>query len=110
MSDDRSGSFTRRDFCRTAAAAVAAAIPSAGVFAQGSDKFRVGVIGCGGRGTGAAIYCLNADPAVEIVALGDLVPDRVASSLKTLTGKFAGRVNVPESRRFTGFDNHLGVC
>ncbi len=111
MADDRAGSFTRRDFCRTAAvASVAAAIPGAGVFAQGSDRFRVGVIGCGGRGTGAAVDCLNADPAVEIVALGDLVPDRVESSLKTLTGKFPGRVNVPANRRFVGFDNYLGVC
>jgi len=111
MTDDRSGSFTRRDFCKTAAAvSVAAVIPGAGVFAQGSDKFRVGVIGCGGRGTGAAIDCLNADPAVEIVALGDLVPDRVESALKRLTERFPGRVNVPASRCFTGFDNYLGVC
>ena len=111
MTDDRAGSFTRRDFCRTAAvASVAAVIPGAGVFAQGSDKFRVGVIGCGGRGTGAAIDCLTADPAVEIVALGDLVQDRVDSSLKRLTERFPGRVNVPVNRRFTGFDNHLGVC
>ena len=111
MTDDRAGSFTRRDFCKTAAAAsIAAAIPGVGVFAQGSDKFRVGVIGCGGRGTGAAIDCLNADPAVEIVALGDLVPDRVESSLKALTGKFPTRVNVPANRRFVGFDNYLGVC
>ena len=43
---------------------------------------KVGVIGCGGRGTGAAIDCLKADPGVEIVALGDLVPDRVESSLE----------------------------
>ena len=63
MTDDRAGSFTRRDFCKTAAAvSVAAVIPGTGVFAQGSDTFRVGVIGCGGRGTGAAIDCLKADP------------------------------------------------
>jgi predicted dehydrogenase len=110
MADERLGSFTRREFCRTAAAGIAAAIPSAGVFARGSDTIRVGVIGCGGRGTGAAIDCLNADPGVEIVALGDLVPDRVASSLKRLAGKFPARVNVPPTRQFTGFDNYLGVC
>jgi predicted dehydrogenase len=101
----------RREFCKTAAAAsMAAVMPgSLGVFAQGSDAIKVGVIGCGGRGTGAALDCLTADPAVEIVALGDLVPDRVQSSLKRLTEKFPNRVKVPANRQFTGFDNYLGV-
>jgi len=112
MSHDQHTTVTRRDFVKTAAAAsMAAAIPgSMGVFAQGSDAIRVGVIGCGGRGTGAAIDCLKADPAVEIVALGDLVPDRVESSLARLTKEFASRVKVPASRQFTGFDNYKGVC
>jgi predicted dehydrogenase len=101
----------RRDFCKTAAAAsVAAMMPHPlGVFAQGSDAIKVGVIGCGGRGTGAALDCLTADPAVEIVALGDLVPDRIDSSLKRLSEKFPTRVKVPKDRQFTGFDNYKGV-
>ena len=105
-------SVTRRDFVKTAAAAsVAAAIPgNLGLFAAGSDALKVGVIGCGGRGTGAAIDCLNAAPGVEIVALGDLVPDRVQSSLKKLKEAFPSRVNVPADRCFTGFDNYLQVC
>jgi predicted dehydrogenase len=104
--------LNRREFCKTAAAAsVAAVMPGhLGLFAQGSDVIKVGVIGCGGRGTGAAIDCLNADPGVEIVALGDLVPDRVQGALKTLSGKFPERVKVPANRCFTGFDNYLGVC
>src|SRR5512144_2911361 len=111
MSENDQGSVTRRDFFRTAAAvSVAASLPDFGVFAAGSDTIRVGVIGCGGRGTGAALDCLKADPGVEIVALGDLVPDRIARSLKTLTGKFPGRVQVPADRQFTGFDNYRGVC
>jgi len=112
MADERISSFNRRDFCKTAAAAsVAAVIPgSLGVFARGSDAIKVGVIGCGGRGTGATIDCLNADPGVEVVALGDLVPDRVASALKTLMSKFPDRVKIPANRCFTGFDNYLGVC
>jgi len=82
--------FNRRDFCKTAAAAsVAAVFPgSLGVFARGSDAIKVGVIGCGGRGTGATLDCLNADPGVEVVALGDLVPDRVESALEKLKSKF----------------------
>jgi predicted dehydrogenase len=109
MSDN--GSVTRRDFFRTAAAvSVAASMPDFGVFAAGSDVIKVGVIGCGGRGTGAAIDCLKADPGVEIVALGDLVPDRVASSLERLNKEFASRVKVPADRQFAGFDNYKKVC
>jgi len=111
MSNQHETSVTRRDFVKTAAAAsIAAGFPgSFGVFAQGSDVIKVGVIGCGGRGTGAAIDCLKADPGVEIVALGDLVPDRVESSLARLTKEYATRVKVPAANRFTGFDNYKGV-
>ncbi len=104
-------SVTRREFVKTAtAASLAAALPGARVFAAGSDAIKVGVIGCGGRGTGAALDCLKADPAVEIVAMGDLVPDRLQRSLDTLTKEFAARVKVPPDRRFTGFDSHVKVC
>ncbi len=110
MTDEKN--LTRRDFIKTtAAASLAAAIPgNLGLFAQGSDALKIGVIGCGGRGTGAAIDCLNSSPGTEVVALGDLVPDRVESSLKRLMEKFPDRVRVPANRRFAGFDNHLKVC
>jgi predicted dehydrogenase len=110
MSND--GNLTRRDFIKTAAAAsFATAIPgNLGLFAAGSDALRIGVIGCGGRGTDAAINCLNGASGVEVIALGDLVPDRVESSYKKLKEAFPGRVNVPAERRFAGFDNHLKVC
>ena len=105
-------SMNRREFVKTAAAASAFAAFPAGfhVFAAGSDTIKVGVIGCGGRGTGAAIDCLKADPGVEIVALGDLVPDRVESALAKLTKEYPGRVKVPADRQFKGFDNHQQVC
>jgi len=111
MSNQHETSVTRRNFVRTAAAAsIAASFPASfNVFAQGSDAFKVGVIGCGGRGTGAAIDCLKADPAVEIVALGDLAPDRVESCLARLTKEFPNRVKVPAGNRFSGFDNYKGV-
>ncbi len=112
MSQNPMPSVTRRDFVRTAASAsLLAAFPSSfNVFAAGSDIIKVGVIGCGGRGTGAAIDCLRADPGVEIVALGDLVPDRVESSLARLNKEFASRVKVPADRQFAGFDNYKKVC
>ncbi len=104
--------LSRRDFVKTAATASAATVipGSLGLFAQGTDAIKVGVIGCGGRGTGATIDCLNAAPGVEVVALGDLVPDRVESALKKLKATYPDRINVPASRCFTGFDNYLGVC
>jgi predicted dehydrogenase len=103
---------SRRDFVKTVATASAATVipGSLGLFALGTDAIKVGVIGCGGRGTGATIDCLNAAPGVEVVALGDLVPDRVESALKKLKATFPERVNVPAGRCFTGFDNYLGVC
>ncbi len=111
MSDHRDLSVTRREFVKTAAAAsVAASLPEFGVFAAGSDTIKVGVIGCGGRGTDAAIDCLNAAQGVEVVALGDLVPDRLERSLARLTKEFPDRVRVPADRRFTGFDNYVKVC
>jgi myo-inositol 2-dehydrogenase / D-chiro-inositol 1-dehydrogenase len=111
MSDRQQTSVTRRDFVKAAAAvSVAATLPEFGVFAAGSDAIKVGVIGCGGRGTGAAIDCLNAAPGVEIVALGDLVSDRMNSCLERLTKEFPARVKVPADRRFTGFDNYQKVC
>ena len=104
------GGFSRRDFLKTAgAASLAAAIPGAGLRAAGSDTIKIGVIGCGGRGTGAAIDCLTADPGVEVVALGDLLAERVESSLKKLQEAFPGRIKVPKDRMFTGFDNYLKV-
>jgi len=107
-----SKNITRRDFIKTtAAASLAAAIPgNLGLFAAGSDALRIGVIGCGGRGTGAAINCLEAAEGIEIVALGDLVPDRIESSYRKLMENFPDRVRVPAGNRFTGFDNHLKVC
>jgi len=112
MDSNANSSITRRDFVKAAAAAsVAAAIPgNSSLFAAGSDALKIGMIGCGGRGTGAAIDCLNAAPGVEVVAMGDLVPDRIQSSLKKLKASFPNRVNVPEDRCFTGFDNYLKVC
>ncbi len=77
---------TRRDFLKvsTTAAVATAAVRIPGAHAAGSDRIRVGVIGCGGRGTGAAANVLAADPATQIVALGDVFKDRVESCRKKL--------------------------
>ena len=83
MTDDRAGSFTRRDFCKTAAvASVAAVIPGVGVFAQGSDKFRVGVIGCGGIANSVHLPSLSQNKSVQLVAACDIIEERAAEAAK----------------------------
>jgi predicted dehydrogenase len=68
----------------------------------------VGVIGCGSRGTGAAIDCLNAAPNMQIVALGDLFQDRLDSCRARLT-ELGDAVSISGDRCFVGFDAYHGV-
>ena len=78
--------ITRRDAIKTTAAATAGIVAGPRlVFAGGqSATLRVGVIGCGGRGTGATANCVESSDGVEIVAMGDLFADRLASSRRRL--------------------------
>jgi len=99
---------SRRDFLKTSArvaAGTAAGLAlSRSVHAAGSDILRVGLIGCGGRGTGAAGNALNADPHTRVTALADVFPEKIEHTLKVLRGQYSERVDVPPERRFTGFD------
>jgi predicted dehydrogenase len=99
---------TRRQFLAASAVAAAAA-PRA--FAGGNDTITVGLIGCGSRGTGAAINALSADRNVKLTAMADAFPDRLEESLKSLLGKekVAGKVDVKPDAKFTGFDAYKEV-
>jgi predicted dehydrogenase len=115
MNDKQTDAFSRRDFMQTAMAASAAFVLPSGLYAAGSDVIRVGVVGCGGRGTGAARDCLRSSDGVELVALGDLVPDRLAQC-RTVLAKaaaedagFAAKYKVTDDRCFTGFDAYEKV-
>jgi predicted dehydrogenase len=94
--------LSRRDFVKISAATTGAAIVASAMTNQvmgatsGSDRIRVGVIGCGGRGTGAAQNCLDSAPGVEIVALGDLFQNQVESAQKKL--------KLTNVQKFWGFD------
>ncbi len=103
--------ISRRDFIKTSAAVSLAAMTVGAnkAFAAGSDKLRVGMIGCGGRGTGATLDCLNADKGVEVVAMGDLFKDRLDGSLNTLKKEFADRIKVTPDTCFVGFDAYKEV-
>ena len=106
-------STTRRAFVAETTAAMAAAatlgfLPNA--HAAGGDTLKVGLIGCGGRGTGAAEQALTADPNVKLHAMGDAFADAIESSLSTLKGSsVAERLDVPKERQFVGFDAYKNV-
>lgn len=79
--------------------------------AAGSDILKVGLVGCGGRGSGAASQALKADPGTRLVAMGDAFADRLKSSLQQLQGDGAikDRIAVPPEAQFVGFDAYKRV-
>ena len=95
---------SRREFLKSAAAWV-----PLGLFASPSDTIRVGVIGCGGRGTAAAMNAMNADRGVRIVAMADIRRDRMEESRAELRLKYPGQVEVPDDHLFAGFDGYRHV-
>ncbi|MBV9470766.1 MAG: Gfo/Idh/MocA family oxidoreductase [Abitibacteriaceae bacterium] len=111
-STNGSSTLSRRDFLKaTAAVSAAGLMANLGTnyaHAQGADRLRVGLIGCGGRGTGAAGDCAHAHPSVQIVAMGDMFKDRLDSSrasLKALGDQF----KVTDDHCFVGFDAYQKV-
>ena len=107
-------STTRRDFLKTASTVAlgSAIVPGTSVFAgqrvAGSDAIRIGVIGCGGRGTGAVEDAINSSKGVTLVAMGDAFADRLTSSRARLTEKYGAAIDVGD-RAFTGFDAYQKV-
>lgn len=108
-------STSRRECLRilgggAAAAAVSDGLPlERAVHARGSEIIKIGLVGCGGRGTGAAADALRADPQTKLVAMGDLFRDRLESSRRQLQMLFGDRVDTPEERAFLGFDAYRHV-
>jgi len=103
----------RRRFLKTTAASAAAATLASAPFvhAQGTDVLKIGLIGCGGRGTGAATQALNADPNVRLHAVGDAFRDRLDTAIATLgrDRAIAAKVDVPAERKFVGLDAYRQV-
>lgn len=112
-SDRRSGT-TRRDFLRNSTVVASAAVSGAlslrsSVFAGGSDIIRVGMIGCGGRNTGAAEQALTADPGARLVAMCDIFMDRVKGKRNILKEQKGDQVIVDDDHCFAGFDGYKHV-
>lgn len=79
------------------------------LFSSSKSTIKVGLIGCGGRGTGAAAQALAADPDVVITAMGDIFEDRLEEAFASLTIIDAKRVKVDKKRKFIGFDAYQKV-
>jgi predicted dehydrogenase len=113
MSSNNS-SVTRREFLGTSAAvagSLSALALAPNVHAGENNLLKVGLIGCGGRGTGAAKQALNADKNVKLWAMADAFEDRLADSRHTLlkSEDLAAKIDVPPERQFTGFEAYKKV-
>jgi len=111
------GLLSRRQFVATSGAAALGAVvaaplirPSA-TWAANSDTLKVGLVGCGGRGSGAALNALMADENVVLTALGDAFKDRIDGCLKNLgkNAKVGARVRVQPDHCFVGLDAYRKV-
>jgi len=105
---------TRRNFLKKSAAAGAVfsapAILSGNLFAgENKETLRVGLIGCGGRGAGAANQALSADANVVLTAMGDAFPEPIQEKLKNLREKHPEKVKVAAEKCFAGLDAYQKV-
>src|SRR6266705_332394 len=102
--------LNRRDFLKTTSAAIAGTSVLGGLsversaFAAGSDTLKLALIGCGGRGSGAADQALSTEGPLKLVAMADTFKDRLETSLGSLSGKHKDKVDVSPERQFIGFE------
>jgi predicted dehydrogenase len=102
---------SRRDFLKTtgsvAAASALAGVAVPSVHAAGSDTIQIALIGCGGRGTGAAANALaTQNGSVKLVAMADVFKDKLDSSHDELKKQNGEKFDVPDDRKFIGFDGY----
>jgi len=102
---------SRRDFVKTSAVLTGGVMATpllsrANFFSGADDTIKVALIGCGGRGTGAATQALSTKQNVKLVAMADAFRDRIDNSFKEMTGdnNVKSKVDVPEERKYVGFD------
>ncbi|HXE11394.1 MAG TPA: Gfo/Idh/MocA family oxidoreductase [Bryobacteraceae bacterium] len=103
------GASSRREFIKTSgksavvSALAGVAIPA--VHAAGTDQIQIALVGCGGRGGGAAANALSVKRGpVKLVAMADIFPERLANDFNKLQQRFPSQMDVPKDRQFLGFD------
>ncbi len=103
---------SRRDFLKTtgqvAAASALAGVAVPAVHAAESNLIQVALVGCGGRGTGAASNCLNVqnNGPIKLVAMADVFKEKLDDSYENLKKAHENKLDVPEERKFIGFDGY----
>ncbi|MCA8989149.1 MAG: Gfo/Idh/MocA family oxidoreductase [Planctomycetaceae bacterium] len=104
----QSDALSRRNLLKTTATAAAAtSLLNSAVYAAGDETIQVALVGCGGRGTGAADNALSTEQGpVKLVAMADVFEDRQTNSFNALNSRHSERMDVPEERRFIGFDGY----
>ncbi|MDX1945630.1 MAG: Gfo/Idh/MocA family oxidoreductase [Pirellulaceae bacterium] len=89
--------------------AVVGSLKAPAVHAEGSSAVKVGLIGCGGRGSQAAINAMRADPNNRLTVLADIFPDRLAIARQGLQTQLGQQCRVTDDTSFTGFDGYQQV-
>src|SRR5436190_7795206 len=111
MNEAQNNRTSRREFLKStgriaaASALAGAAIPY--VHAAENNTIQIALIGCGGRGTGAAVNALSVKPEngpTKLVAMADVFENRLNSSYNGLKRKVGDKIDVPADRKFIGFD------
>ncbi len=111
MSEPTSSLSTRREFIlntgRLAAASALAGAVIPNVHAAGNETLQLALVGCGGRGGGAAVNALSVkNGRTKLVAMADVFPNRLRDSFTALKRNFSQQMDVPEDRKFIGFDGY----
>lgn len=110
MKDNSRRVFVKNTVKTVAAGMVFSHLP---VFANtnvvGQQKIRLGLVGCGGRGTGAIFQALTASKSVELVAMGEAFQGPLDSSYQSVSQEFPEQVDVPKRRQFVGLDAYKNV-
>ncbi len=109
MSEPTLQNTSRREFLKSTGRIAASSALAAGIasrmYAAQSNTIKVALIGCGGRGTGAASNALSVrNGPMKLVAMGDVFANRLTSNYDNLKKMHADKVDVPDDRKFVGFD------
>ena len=112
MNNELPKGTSRRQFMQNSGAAVFGGVLASeagiarGAHPTGGEEIRLGLVGCGGRGSGAARQAVNAGENIKLVAMADVFGDRLQASRRALEQRIADKMDVPLERCFTGFDGY----